>query len=117
MEFQNEKDGENLGGKIVINSPIPKNRFSKYIVLTLKNKEGKEATVKYKQSPLIETQNFFGDYSSRSESGWAYRTAAGKIVKITDTPMIMVRDIWQNITILVLAISIALNMVQIIICL
>lgn len=81
MELQNEKDGENLGGKIVINSPIPKNRFSKYIVLTLKNKEGKEATVKYKQSPLIETQNFFGDYSSRSESGWAYRTAAGKIVK------------------------------------
>ena len=81
IELQNEKDGENLGGKIVINSPIPKNRFSKYIVLTLKNKEGKEATVKYKQSPLIETQNFFGDYSSRSESGWAYRTAAGKIVK------------------------------------
>ena len=81
MELQNEKDGENLGGKIVINSPIPKNRFSKYIVLTLKNAEGKEATVKYKQSPLIETQNFFGDYSSRSESGWAYRTAAGKIVK------------------------------------
>lgn len=36
MELQNEKDGENLGGKIVINSPIPKNRFSKYIVLTLK---------------------------------------------------------------------------------
>lgn len=81
MELQNEKDGDNLGGKIVINSPIPKNRFSKYIVLTLKNTEGKEATVKYKQSPLIETQNFFGDYSSRSESGWAYRTAAGKIVK------------------------------------
>ena len=81
MELQNEKDGENLGGKIVINSPIPKNRFSKYIVLTLKNKEGKEATVKYKQSPLIETQNFFGDYSSRSKSGWAYRTPEGTIVK------------------------------------
>ena len=80
MELQNEKDGDNLGGKIVINSPIPKNRFSKYIVLTLKNKEGKEATVKYKQSPLIETQNFFGDYSSRSESGWAYRTATGQNV-------------------------------------
>ena len=80
MELQNEKDGENLGGKIVINSPIPKNRFSKYIVLTLKNAEGKEATVKYKQSPLIETQNFFGDYSSRSKSGWAYRTAAGQNV-------------------------------------
>ena len=80
MEFQNEKDGENLGGKIVINSPIPKNRFSKYIVLTLKNAEGKEATVKYKQSPLIETQNFFGDYSSRSKDGWAYRTAAGQNV-------------------------------------
>lgn len=81
MELQNEKDGENLGGKIVINSPIPKNRFSKYIVLTLKNAEGKEATVKYKQSPLIETQNFFGDYSSRSEDGWAYRTAEGQNVK------------------------------------
>lgn len=81
MEFQNEKDGENLGGKIVIKSPIPKNRFSKYIVLTLKNAEGKEATVKYKQSPLIETQNFFGDYSSRSKSGWAYRTAEGQKVK------------------------------------
>lgn len=81
MELQNEKDGENLGGKIVINSPIPKNRFSKYIVLTLKNTEGKEATVKYKQSPLIETQNFFGDYSSRSKSGWAYRTPEGTIVK------------------------------------
>ena len=81
MELQNEKDGENLGGKIVINSPIPKNRFSKYIVLTLKNAEGKEATVKYKQSPLIETQNFFGDYSSRSKSGWAYRTAEGQKVK------------------------------------
>lgn len=81
MELQNEKDGENLGGKIVINSPIPKNRFSKYIVLTLKNAEGKEATVKYKQSPLIETQNFFGDYSSRSKSGWAYRTPEGTIVK------------------------------------
>lgn len=80
MELQNEKDGDNLGGKIVINSPIPKNRFSKYIVLTLKNAEGKDATVKYKQSPLIETQNFFGDYSSRSESGWAYRTAAGQNV-------------------------------------
>lgn len=80
MLLQNEKDGENLGGKIVINSPIPKNRFSKYIVLTLKNAEGKEATVKYKQSPLIETQNFFGDYSSRSESGWAYRTATGQNV-------------------------------------
>ena len=80
MLLQNEKDGDNLGGKIVINSPIPKNRFSKYIVLTLKNTEGKEATVKYKQSPLIETQNFFGDYSSRSESGWAYRTAAGQNV-------------------------------------
>lgn len=78
MLLQNEKDGDNLGGKIVINSPIPKNRFSKYIVLTLKNAEGKEATVKYKQSPLIETQNFFGDYSSRSVSGWAYRTAAGQ---------------------------------------
>ena len=81
MDLQNEKDGENLGGKIVINSPIPKNRFSKYIVLTLKNAEGKEATVKYKQSPLIETQNFFGDYSSRSKSGWAYRTAEGQKVK------------------------------------
>ena len=81
MELQNEKDGENLGSKIVINSPIPKNRFSKYIVLTLKNAEGKEATVKYKQSPLIETQNFFGDYSSRSKSGWAYRTAEGQKVK------------------------------------
>lgn len=81
MELQNEKDGENLGGKIVIKSPIPKNRFSKYIVLTLKNAEGKEATVKYKQSPLIETQNFFGDYSSRSKSGWAYRTAEGQKVK------------------------------------
>lgn len=70
MELQNETDGENLGGKIVINSPIPKNRFSKYIVLTLQNDEGKEATVKYKQSPLIETQNFEGQYSSRSEDGW-----------------------------------------------
>lgn len=80
MLLQNEKDGDNLGGKIVINSPIPKNRFSKYIVLTLKNAEGKEATVKYKQSPLIETQNFFGDYSSRSKDGWAYRTAAGQNV-------------------------------------
>lgn len=81
MLLQNEKDGDNLGGKIVINSPIPKNRFSKYIVLTLKNAEGKQATVKYKQSPLIETQNFFGDYSSRSEDGWAYRTAEGQKVK------------------------------------
>lgn len=81
MELQNEKDGENLGGKIVINSPIPKNRFSKYIVLTLKNAEGKEATVKYKQSPLIETQNFFGDYSSRSKSGWAYRKPNGELVR------------------------------------
>lgn len=62
MELQN--------GKIVIQSPIPRNRFSKYIVLTLKNAEGKEATVKYKQSPLIETQNFEGQYSSRSTSGW-----------------------------------------------
>ena len=81
MELQNEKDGENLGGKIVINSPIPKNRFSKYIVLTLKNAEDKEATVKYKQSPLIETQNFFGDYSSRSKSGWAYRKPNGELVR------------------------------------
>ena len=80
MEFQNEKDGVNLGGKIAINSPIPQNRFSKYIVLTLENAEGKQATVKYKQSPLIETQNFFGDYSSRSKDGWAYRTAAGQNV-------------------------------------
>ena len=80
MLLQNEKDGENLGGKIVINSRIPKNRFSKYIVLTLENAEGKQATVKYKQSPLIETQNFFGDYSSRSKDGWAYRTAAGQNV-------------------------------------
>lgn len=80
IELQNETDGENLGGKIVINSPIPQNRFSKYIVLTLENAEGKQATVKYKQSPLIETQNFFGDYSSRSKDGWAYRTAAGKKV-------------------------------------
>lgn len=62
MELQN--------GKIVIKSPIPRNRFSKYIVLTLKNAEGKEATVKYKQSPLIETQNFEGYYSSRSTKGW-----------------------------------------------
>ena len=81
MELQNEKDGENLGGKIVIKSHIPKNRFSKYIVLTLKNAEGKEATVKYKQSPLIETQNFFGDYSSRSVGGWAYRKPNGELVK------------------------------------
>lgn len=81
MELQNEKDGENLGGKIVINSPIPKNRFSKYIVLTLENAEGKQATVKYKQSPLIETQNFFGDYSSRSKSGWAYRKPNGELVR------------------------------------
>ena len=80
MDLQNEKEGENLGGKIVINSPIPKNRFSKYIVLTLENAEGKQATVKYKQSPLIETQNFFGDYSSRSVGGWAYRTAQGQNV-------------------------------------
>ena len=80
MELQNEKDGVNLGGKIAINSPIPQNRFSKYIVLTLENAEGKQATVKYKQSPLIETQNFFGDYSSRSKSGWVYRTAAGQNV-------------------------------------
>lgn len=70
MELKKEKDGDNLGGKIVINSPIPKNRFSKYIVLTLRNTEGKEATVKYKQSPLIETQNFEGRYSSRSTPGW-----------------------------------------------
>lgn len=81
MLLQNEKDGDNLGGKIVINSPLPKNRFSKYIVLTLQNAEGKKATVKYKQSPLIETQNFFGDYSSRTESGWSYRTATGQNVK------------------------------------
>lgn len=80
MELQNEKDGVNLGGKIAINSPIPQNRFSKYIVLTLENAEGKQATVKYKQSPLIETQNFFGDYSSRSKDGWAYRTTAGQNV-------------------------------------
>ena len=80
MELQNEKDGVNLGGKIAINSPIPQNRFSKYIILTLENAEGKQATVKYKQSPLIETQNFFGDYSSRSKDGWAYRTAAGQNV-------------------------------------
>ena len=80
MELQNEKDGVTLGGKIAINSPIPQNRFSKYIVLTLENAEGKQATVKYKQSPLIETQNFFGDYSSRSKDGWAYRTAAGQNV-------------------------------------
>lgn len=70
MELQNEKDGDNLGGKIVIKSPIPQNRFSKYIVLTLENAEGKKATVKYKQSPLIETQNFEGYYSSRSTKGW-----------------------------------------------
>lgn len=81
MDLQNEKDGVNLGGKIAINSPIPQNRFSKYIVLTLENAEGKQATVKYKQSPLIETQNFFGDYSSRSKDGWAYRTPEGTIVK------------------------------------
>lgn len=62
MELQN--------GKIVIKSHIPRNRFSKYIVLTLKNAEDKEAIVKYKQSPLIETQNFEGQYSSRSEPGW-----------------------------------------------
>lgn len=80
IELQNETDGENLGGKIVINSPIPQNRFSKYIVLTLENAESKQATVKYKQSPLIETQNFFGDYSSRSKDEWAYRTAAGQKV-------------------------------------
>ena len=86
MELQNEKDGDNLGGKIVINSPIPKNRFSKYIVLTLKNAEGKEATVKYKQSPLIETQNFFGDYSSRSKSGWVYRKPNGERVTRGLTP-------------------------------
>ena len=79
MELQNETD--NLGGKIVINSPIPKNRFSKYIVLTLENAEGKQATVKSKQSPLIETQNFFGDYSSRSVGGWAYRKPNGELVK------------------------------------
>ena len=81
MELQNEKDGANLGGKIAINSPIPQNRFSKYIVLTLENAEGKQATVKYKQSPLIETQNFFGDYSSRSKSGWAYRKPNGDLVR------------------------------------
>lgn len=81
MELQNEKDGVNLGGKIAINSPIPQNRFSKYIVLTLKNAEGTKATVKYKQSPLIETQNFFGDYSSRSKSGWAYRKPNGDLVR------------------------------------
>ena len=81
MELQKEKDGENLGGKIAINSPIPQNRFSKYIVLTLENAEGKQATVKYKQSPLIETQNFFGDYSSRSKSGWAYRKPNGDLVR------------------------------------
>lgn len=86
MELQNEKDGDNLGGKIVINSPIPKNRFSKYIVLTLKNAEGKEATVKYKQSPLIETQNFFGDYSSRSKNGWVYREPNGERVTRGLTP-------------------------------
>lgn len=86
MELQNEKDGDNLGGKIVINSPIPKNRFSKYIVLTLKNAEGKEATVKYKQSPLIETQNFFGDYSSRSKYGWVYRKPNGERVTRGLTP-------------------------------
>lgn len=86
MELQNEKDGDNLGGKIVINSPIPKNRFSKYIVLTLKNAEGKEATVKYKQSPLIETQNFFGDYSSRSKNGWVYRKPNGERVTRGLTP-------------------------------
>ena len=80
MELQNEKEGENLGGKIVINSPLPKNRFSKYIVLTLKNAEGKDATVKYKQSPLIETQNFFGDYSTRNVGGWAYRLPDGTCV-------------------------------------
>lgn len=81
MLLKNEKDGENLGGKIVINSPIPRNRFSKYIVLTLENAEGKKATVRYKQSPLIETQNFFGDYSSRTKSGWAYRTVTGQNFK------------------------------------
>lgn len=81
MELQKEKDGENLGGKIAINSPIPQNRFSKYIVLTLENAEGTKATVKYKQSPLIETQNFFGDYSSRSKSGWAYREPNGDLVR------------------------------------
>lgn len=81
MELQDEKDGVNLGGKIAINSPIPQNRFSKYIVLTLENAEGKQATVKYKQSPLIETQNFFGDYSSRSKSGWAYRKPNGDLVR------------------------------------
>lgn len=73
MELQN--------GKIVIKSPIPRNRFSKYIVLTLKNAEGKDAIVKYKQSPLIETQNFFGDYSSRSTEGWVWRKPGGELVR------------------------------------
>lgn len=49
--------------------------------MTLQNAEGKQATVKYKQSPLIETQNFFGDYSSRSKSGWAYRKPNGELVR------------------------------------
>lgn len=70
--------GENLAGKITIKSPLPENRFAKYIVLTLKNKEGKDAVVKYKQSPLIETQNFEGDYSSRSIPGWVSRNQDGR---------------------------------------
>ncbi len=67
---QDAGGGDNLSGKITINSPLPQNRFAKYIVLELKNAEGKTATVKYKQSPLIETQNFWGYYSSRSTEGW-----------------------------------------------
>lgn len=67
---QDDGGGANLSGKITINSPLPQNRFAKYIVIELLNEEGKTATVKYKQSPLIETQNFSGYYSSRSTKGW-----------------------------------------------
>ena len=59
-----------LSGNITLSSPLPLNRFAKYIVVTLKNAEGKTATVKYKQSPLIEAGNYIGWYSSGSAAGW-----------------------------------------------
>ncbi len=67
---QDAGGGDNLSGKITIKSTIPQNRFAKYIKLVLQNEDGKEVTVIYKQSPLIETQSFEGYYSSRSTAGW-----------------------------------------------
>jgi hypothetical protein len=77
ISLKKTSDADDNNGTLLINSPIPQNKFAKYIVVEVSNGTQTE-TVIIKQYPLVHTTSFNGWYSSRSTDGWVTKEEIGK---------------------------------------